>query len=93
MPLFLCHFSFQRPWMLVGAVERTAVKVWILLHGRLILNGRYICSLHYFPFHPVVYNWSVKGCGVCCPVCGKVHIKDPLLLIGKVAYVVTVGFL
>ena len=24
-----------------------------------------------------------KGCGMCCPVCGEVHIKDPLLLIGK----------
>ena len=30
-----------------------------------------------------VHNWSIKGCGVCCPVCGKVHIQDPLLLIGK----------
>ena len=24
-----------------------------------------------------------KGCGMCYPVCGKVHIKDPLLLIDK----------
>ena len=23
------------------------------------------------------------GCGMCCPVCGMVHIKEPLLLIGK----------
>ena len=36
-----------------------------------------------FPFQPVVYNWSVKGCDISCPACGKVHIKDPLLLIEK----------
>ena len=34
-------------------------------------------------FQPVVHNWSIKGYGMCCSVCGKVHIKDPLLLIGK----------
>ena len=32
------------------------------------------CSLGYFPFQPVVHN---------CSVYGKVHIKDPLLLIEK----------
>ena len=26
---------------------------------------------------------SIKGCGMFCPVYRKVHIKDPLLLIGK----------
>ena len=26
---------------------------------------------------------SIKGCCMCCSVCGKVHLKDPLLLIGK----------
>ena len=44
------------------------------------LNGGCICSLRYFLFQPV---WSIKGCGMCCPVYGKAHIKDPLLLIGK----------
>ena len=24
-----------------------------------------------------------KGCGMCYPVCGMVHIKEPLLLIRK----------
>ena len=32
---------------------------------------------------PVVYNWSKEGCGMCCCVCGKVHIKDHFLPIGK----------
>ena len=29
------------------------------------------------------HNWCNKGCGMCYPVCGMVHIKDPLLLIGN----------
>ena len=41
------------------------------------------CSLGYFPFQPVVHNWFIKGCGMYCSVYGKVHIKDPLLLIEK----------
>ena len=31
----------------------------------------------------MVHNWSIKGCHRCCLVCGKVHIKDPLLHIWK----------
>ena len=65
------------------AVEHSAIKVWILVQGGLILHGVCICSLGYFPLKPLVHNWSTKGCGMCCPVCGEVHIKDPLLLIGK----------
>ena len=48
-----------------------------------ILPGGCICSLGYLPFQPMVHNWTIKGCGMCRPVCGKVHIRDPLLLIGK----------
>ena len=44
---------------------------------------RSIGSLGYFLFRWVVHNWSIKGCGTCCPICGKVYINDPLLLIGK----------
>ena len=29
------------------------------------------------------YDWCNKGCGMCHPVCGMMHIKEPLLLIGK----------
>ena len=35
------------------------------------------------PSHPVVHNWFIKGRGMYCSVYGKVHIKDPLLLIEK----------
>ena len=30
-----------------------------------------------------LHDWCNKGCGMCYPVCGMVHIKEPLLLFGK----------
>ena len=35
----------------------------------------------YFSFQPVLHGWCNKGCGMCYPVCGMMHIKEPLLLI------------
>ena len=49
--------------------------------------------LSYFSFHPVHHDWFNKGCGMCYPVCGMVHIKDHLLLIEGVAHVAAGGFL
>ena len=37
--------------------------------------------LSYFLLQPVFHDWFNKGCGMCYPVCGIVHIKEPLLLI------------
>ena len=34
-------------------------------------------------FQPVLHDWRNKGCGMYYPVCGLMHIKEPLLLIGK----------
>ena len=34
-------------------------------------------------FQPVPHDWCNKGGGMCYPVCGMVHIKELLLLIGK----------
>ena len=39
--------------------------------------------LSYFSFQPVLHDWCSKGRGVCNYVCEMVHIKEPLLLIGK----------
>ena len=36
-----------------------------------------------FQFQPVLHDWCNKGCGMYNPLCGMVHIKEPLLLIGK----------
>ena len=61
------------------------------------LRGKSVCSwcdgssdqsfmvdpLSYFLFQPVLHVWCNKGCGMCYPVCGMMHIKEPLLLIGK----------
>ena len=46
-----------------------------------ILHG--VDPLSYFSFQPVLHDWCYKGRGMYYPVCGMVHIKEPLLLIGK----------
>ena len=46
-----------------------------------IIHG--VNPLSYFLFQPVLHDWSKKG--MCYPVCGMVHIKEPLLLIGKLS--------
>ena len=33
--------------------------------------------LSYFSFQPVLHDWCNKGRGMCYPVSGMVHIKDP----------------
>ena len=55
-----------------------------------LLKFNYVCEyvsylgpLSYFSFQPVLHDWCNKGCGMFYPVCGMVHIKEPLLLIGK----------
>ena len=40
-------------------------------------------DIEYFSLQSVLHNWYKKGCGMFYPVCGMVHIKDPLLLIKK----------
>ena len=40
-------------------------------------------QLGYFSFHPVPHDWCNKDRGMCYPVSGIMHIKEPLLLIGK----------
>ena len=39
--------------------------------------------LSYFSFQPVLHDWCTNGRGMCYPVCGMVHIKEPCLLIEK----------
>ena len=47
------------------------------------MGRRIDLSLSYFSFKPVHHDWCNKGRGMCYPVCGMVHIKEPLLLIRK----------
>ena len=46
-----------------------------------ILHG--VKPLSFFSFHPALHDWCNKGRGMYYPVCGMMHIKLPLLLIGK----------
>ena len=39
--------------------------------------------LSYFSFQPVFHDWFNKGRGMYYPIFGMVHIKEPLLLIGR----------
>ena len=59
-------------------VERSLMVRWVvgsILHG--------VDPLSYFSLQPVHHDWCNKGHGMCYPVCGMVHIKEPLLLIDK----------
>ena len=59
-------------------VERSCMVRWVvgsILHG--------VDPLSYFSFQPVLHDWCNKNRGMCYPVCGMVHIKEPLLLIDK----------
>ena len=40
-------------------------------------------GLFSFPIHGPQLGHYRLWCVLCCPVCGKVYMKDPLLLIGK----------
>ena len=59
-------------------VERSLMVRWVV--GS-VLNG--VDPLSYFSFQPVLHDWCNKGSGMYYPVCGMMHIKEPLLLIGK----------
>ena len=59
-------------------VERSLLVRWVV---RSFLHG--VDPLSYFLFQPVLHYLCNKGRGMCYPVCGMVHIKEPFLLIGK----------
>ena len=56
-----------------------------LIQGQISPNAANVstCSIQYFQFQPVLHNWCNKGRGMWYPACWMMHIKDPLLLIGK----------
>ena len=59
-----------------SVVEHPLMVWWV---NQLIPHGG---PLSYFLFQPILHDWCVKGHGIY-PVCGMVHIKEPLLLIRK----------
>ena len=64
-----------------GAYKRT-----LLLIGKSSPcdGSRFPLTIKVVLYHMLMlHNWYNKGSGMCCPVCGMVHVKDPLLLIEK----------
>ena len=83
----LSYFSFQ-PGARCSSVVRAFAHSAM---GRRIdpsLGG----LIELFLVQPVLHDWGNKGCGMCYPVCGMVHIKEPLLLIGKISPCSSSGF-
>ena len=68
-------------------VERSLMVRWVV--GSIL---HWVDPLNYFAFQPVLHDWCNKGCGMCYPVCGMVHIKEPLLLIDKSSLCGSSGF-
>ena len=85
---FLSHYLYGPGAGRSSEVECSLMVRWVIgsiLHG--------VEPLSYFSFQPVLHDWCNKGRGMCYPVCGMVHIKEPLLLIDKSSYVAAAGFL
>ena len=70
---------------MVGTGARCSSVVRAFAHGLMghLIDPSWVDTLSYFSFQPVLHDWCNKGCGMCYPVCGMVHIKEPLLLIKK----------
>ena len=54
---------------------RCSSMVRAFSHG--VVGRRINSFLSYFSFQPVLHDWCNKGRGMCCPVCGVVHINYP----------------
>ena len=61
----------------IGAGCRLEVECSLMVRWVIgsILHG--VDPLSYFSFQPVLHDWCNKGSGMCYPVCGMVHIKEP----------------
>ena len=71
--LALCFISSTFKWDLGARCSSMVMVRWFV--GSIPLS--------YFSFQPVFHDWFNKGHGMYYPVCGMVHIKEPLLLIGR----------
>ena len=66
-----------------GARCSSVVRAFV--HGAMgrRINPSWGGPIELFSFQPELHDWYNKGRCMCYPVCGMVHIKEPLLLIGK----------
>ena len=75
------HLAPVCPSVLVCNLSRRET----LLHGRASAHGAIGQRINplLVSLQPVFHDLCNKGYGMCYPVCGMVHIKEPLLLTGK----------
>ena len=67
----------------IDVIHGITLEVTAITYTLLSLACLWYFPDYYFLFQPVLHDWCNKGCGMCYPVCGMVHIKELLLLIGK----------
>ena len=76
--MYFCYTS-------CGALVKQGIFQWVH-HERCdgsLDRSFMVDPLSYFLLWPVLHDWCNKGCGMYYPVCGMMHIKEPLLLIAK----------
>ena len=77
--------SMGPPWRIDLKTHRTMSEC--SYHGAtlyfLIISSFITGPLSYFSFQLVLHDWCNKGHGMYYPVCGMMHIKEPMLLIEK----------
>ena len=94
--IYTCDLSIYLPYI--------TIYITIMFHlWTILFNFRSWCDgtsdrsfmvnlLNYLSFQPVLYDWCNKGHGMCYHVSGMVHIKEPLLLLGKISPCSCSGF-
>ena len=60
----------------VSSGSRFSSDIRMRIFNKYVVGSIFIVdSLRYFTFQPVLHDWCNKGCGMCYPVYGMVHIK------------------
>ena len=78
----LCFLSFSFSSFIYGASCSSMVEQSLLVCGSYDRSFM-VDQMSYFSFQPVLHDWCNKDRSMCYPVCGMMHIKLLLLLIGK----------
>ena len=105
--LLLCVVTSTLSWVHTSASWAVSTSELVLHQGarcssvvRAFTHGAMGCRIdpscgehiELFLVQPVLHDWCNKGSGMCYPVCGMVHIKEPLLLIVKSSLCGSSGF-
>ena len=78
--VFFCSFSFQ-PVYRYGFMRaclcgrECACACVCIFFFYVCTQDLYDTLCVCFSFQPVLHDWCNKGCGMCYPVCGMVHVK------------------